>query len=357
MILGVRQAVIVLLLSGAAIPESDPIADARLAITAKDHARAREILRPPADAGSADAQLLLGELLEKGLGGEEDPKAAAAMYSTAAQAGSAEARFRLGCMRLEGRGVAQTPSAAADEWQAAAEAGHVAAQYRLGALLVDSAVFKHRRDEGGRWLLAAASAGSWDAQYKLIVLYDEGGYVDGLERSMRHAWVAAGARRGHADAQYRLGQDLFENRREQISWFRMAARQGHTAAMVRLGECLKYYSREEQTRALELADLEEARRWLLTAAEEGEAEAAYVLSGLVLDDRLAQERRRAESHAWLTVHIRMAKALRAGTAKERKSRERFARSFFLEPKELSRARERAEALWELVKDGVERRKR
>ena len=347
------RAAIVLLPAVAAIADPDPMAEARRAIEAKDHARAREILRPAVEAGSVDAGLLLGELLEKGLGGEADPRAAAALYSSAAEAGSAEGHFRLGLMRAEGRGVAQKATAAADEWRAAAEAGHIKAQYQLGAMLVDSPVFKHRQAEGGKWLLAAATAGSWDAQYKLIILYDEGRYFDGVERAMRAEWVTAGAKRGHADAQYRCGLDPFKSREEQISWLRKAAEQGHTAAMTVLGEHLKYQV-IGKPRASHAVILEEARRWLLEAAKDGHAEAAQTLYRVLMDLKQPW----GEWYPWMLVHVRMCRELKVGALAKRRSDEGFAKSMAMgHEKELARARERADEIWELVKDGVERRKR
>lgn len=60
---------------------------------------------PEAEAGEAEAQTNVGEIFEKGLGGEPNYEAAAIWYGRAAQQGNTRAQFNLGTFYEQGLGV------------------------------------------------------------------------------------------------------------------------------------------------------------------------------------------------------------------------------------------------------------
>src|SRR5262245_40291183 len=74
---------------------------------------------PQAEAGDAEAQGIVGEIYERGLGVAPDYLAAAKWYRLAADAGNTRAQINLGHLYEAGLGVAADPRAAVD-WYARA---------------------------------------------------------------------------------------------------------------------------------------------------------------------------------------------------------------------------------------------
>ncbi len=67
---------------------------------------------PEAKAGDADAQANVGEIYERGLGGDPNYQAAALWYEKAARQGNTRAQFNLGTLYEQGKGVEQDKLAA-----------------------------------------------------------------------------------------------------------------------------------------------------------------------------------------------------------------------------------------------------
>ncbi|WAK00348.1 caspase family protein [Methylobacter sp. YRD-M1] len=75
---------------------------------AHDRANVESALKvwlPQAQQGNAEAQVILGEIYEKGLGGTADPAMAAQWYSKAAEQGNSRAQIDLGHLYEQGLGV------------------------------------------------------------------------------------------------------------------------------------------------------------------------------------------------------------------------------------------------------------
>lgn len=72
-----------------------------------DYRSALDVWLPAAQRGEADAQTIVGEILEAGAGGEPDYAAAAQWYGRAAEQGNARAQFNLGTLYEQGLGVPQ----------------------------------------------------------------------------------------------------------------------------------------------------------------------------------------------------------------------------------------------------------
>lgn len=70
-----------------------------------NYATSLKVWLPQAKKGDADAQVMLGEIYEKGLGGLEDPVLAAQWYRKAAEQGSSRAQINLGYLYEKGLGV------------------------------------------------------------------------------------------------------------------------------------------------------------------------------------------------------------------------------------------------------------
>jgi TPR repeat protein len=76
-----------------------------LAYDRADYRSALAVWLPAAEQGDAGAQTLVGEIYERGVGGEPNHAAAAEWYRRAAEQGSARAQFNLGTLYEQGLGV------------------------------------------------------------------------------------------------------------------------------------------------------------------------------------------------------------------------------------------------------------
>ncbi len=108
--------------------------------------------------GVADAQFLLGRMLETGRFRPRDAATAAGWYEKAATQGHRLAQFRLGTMYVTGFGVAADPAAAAGWYEKAAAQGMAEAQFNLGLLLLDKKA-RAAHIDAAIWLSRAADAG------------------------------------------------------------------------------------------------------------------------------------------------------------------------------------------------------
>jgi len=87
-----------------------------------------------AEAGDADAQLMLGFMYDFGIRAPQDYSEAVKWYRAAAEQGNAEGQSALGGKYRAGVGVPQDYSEAVKWYRAAAEKGHVHSQVTLGFL-------------------------------------------------------------------------------------------------------------------------------------------------------------------------------------------------------------------------------
>jgi hypothetical protein len=76
-----------------------------LAYDRADYRSALAVWLPAAEEGDAEAQMLVGEIYERGIGAEPDYAAAAEWYLRAAEQGNARAQFNLGTLHEQGLGV------------------------------------------------------------------------------------------------------------------------------------------------------------------------------------------------------------------------------------------------------------
>lgn len=93
-----------------------------------DHGAAREVFGLCADRGWTGAMTWMSQLDDNGLGGPEDPAAAAAWNARAAAAGDPVGLFNRGLDLLRGRGIARDPEAGRQFVDRAAAAGFRDAQ-------------------------------------------------------------------------------------------------------------------------------------------------------------------------------------------------------------------------------------
>ncbi|MGV6801163.1 MAG: SEL1-like repeat protein [bacterium] len=167
----------------------------------QDYALARQLADPLAAQGDPDAQFLLAELYDKGLGGAQDEALARSLYVKAAMAGHVHAQFMLGDLAFTGRGVAQDFSRAADWFTAAANGGHALAKTRLGLMYFDGLGVKKDLGQAAALFEDAANLGDASAQYHLGLMY-----LTGEGKPFNYAsaakWFEKAALQGDGDSQY-----------------------------------------------------------------------------------------------------------------------------------------------------------
>ncbi|WP_421236017.1 tetratricopeptide repeat protein [Aeromonas sp. 601039] len=245
-------------------------------------------LERSAELGNRDAQYLLGERYAQGKGVAKRPdlaqrwhdKAAAqqqpdallkqarqaapihgfAAYQRAANAGSAEAELWLGQAYLAGELVSADPALGRYWLELAAAHGSHEAEYQLSLQQVD-------REQQIHWLMRAADGGVTRAWLDLAALQQEQG-----ELEQARASYAKAARQGNRAALYaygemlRLGQGGKEDYALALKQYRLAAQQGDRMAQYRMGTM-----REEGLGAPR--NRVHAYAWLSLAATEGMPEA------------------------------------------------------------------------------------
>lgn len=143
-----------------------------LAYDRADYRSALAVWLPTAEQGDADAQTLVGEIYERGLGGEPNFAAAAQWYRRAAEQGNARAQFNLGTLYEQGLGV-EPDKLAALNW------------YRQASgLTVDSLIFQSAASAEQEQERAALLAQIEQRDRQLASLQRQ---IDELERRLREA--------------------------------------------------------------------------------------------------------------------------------------------------------------------------
>jgi len=130
--------------------------------------------RRAAQAGDPEAQFLLGNILERGLKGPADPKAAAKWYRRAADQGHAKAEFRIAEMYYKG-GTLPRDLGEAAKWMAkAADAGIAEAQYNMGLMTERGQGVARDYAKAALWYWKAGHQGLAAAQLQLGVAFASG---------------------------------------------------------------------------------------------------------------------------------------------------------------------------------------
>ena len=100
----------------------------------EDYETALRELKPLAEKGHAQAQVMLGGMYRDGEGVPQNDKTAATWYTLAADQGDVDAQANLGFMYHEGKGVPKDSKTAVKWYRLAAERGNADAQYNLGLM-------------------------------------------------------------------------------------------------------------------------------------------------------------------------------------------------------------------------------
>ncbi|MBL8517306.1 MAG: sel1 repeat family protein [Betaproteobacteria bacterium] len=159
--------------------------------------RVLAILGPAAEAGDADAQRTLGEILQKGDGGQQDIHLSIAWYEKAANQGDAPAQFALGSIFSHGSGLVSKNLEHARQWyEKAAALDHAHAQFALGQIFDEGLGTTRQSALAAQWYQRAAAQRFPDAQNNLGTLYATGQGVP-KDLILAYAWYNLAAADGH----------------------------------------------------------------------------------------------------------------------------------------------------------------
>ena len=253
-----------------------------------------DALRSAAEAGSAQAQLQLGEVLLYGNAGmSADADTALSLLDQAAEAGFVPAKARLGKVLLDGFYTDPDPSRGIGLLKEAAAADNALAQATLGEALL----WGHRTEadpaRAQNLLQAAAEAGNTNAM-RLLGEQLVGGWI--LERNIPQglALLEKGVAANDAASEVALGTMLLygdplpRDRNRALALFEAAAEKGN-------GEGLHHYGRDLMWRE---KDKDAAEAYLIRSAEMGVEAAWTTLSEGAMYGYLGlSQRRKFEGYA------------------------------------------------------------
>ncbi|MCC7398216.1 MAG: sel1 repeat family protein [Planctomycetes bacterium] len=140
---------------------------AKALLQKKETQKALQILVPLAKGGNAEAQCLLGLMLQKGYGVAADPAVGLRWYTLAALQGHVEARFMLGQLYYNGQGTEKDLGKAADLFLLVASTGQADGQWAFGLCVAGGEGRRRDPIEGHAWLTLAARQGHAEAKRAL----------------------------------------------------------------------------------------------------------------------------------------------------------------------------------------------
>jgi uncharacterized protein len=211
----------------------------------RNHAAARRAYGVAAEAGLADGQAALGEMLRDGRGGERDLAGAVRWLAEAARRGSSAAMTALASALLHGDGTRVDPTAAVRLLRRAAAAGQQAAMVELAECLERGVGTLPDPPAALRWLRRAAAQGDPGAARAVGLAYWWGRMGAPRDRSRGASYLLAAARRGDPAAMYRLalarrdGEGVTRSAPAAESWARRAAKAGSARARGLLARLLR----------------------------------------------------------------------------------------------------------------------
>ena len=140
----------------------------------EDYDTARQVLKPEAEKGDAEAQVKYGLIFAKGLGVAPDPAEAFKWFEKAAIQGNAQAMYNMGVSYDIGD-VGPRDAAKAVEWyRKAAEKDYLRAQYNLGQILQKGDGVAVDYAESVKWLRKAADKEDGPSEFYLAMAYVQG---------------------------------------------------------------------------------------------------------------------------------------------------------------------------------------
>ena len=237
-----------------------------------------EELKTKAEAGDAEAQLIVGSMLANGEGVPKNFEEAAKWFRKSADQNNAEAQFALSLMHVNGDGVKQDFVEAVNWARKAAEQGHPLAQVNLAIAYRGGTGVATNQAEAAKWFKKAAEQGVTDAQFNLGIMY----------------W---------------MGEGVPKNTTNAFRWLNLAAEQGNEMALRARTALTNLIATEEKLEASNEALFGK----IVEAAESGDAEAQNTLGyayltgeGLPVDYTIASNwlaKAASQRHLEASIHL------------------------------------------------------
>ena len=251
-----------------------------------------------ANDGDNESQYRLGTCYEKGELIEKDMNEAIKWYRLAAEQRNPDALFQLGECYHNGNGVEQNDKEACSWYLEAALEGQIKAQCALGNCFFYGEGVIENLNNAYIWYQKSAERGNPDAIYHLAKFYHCGWVVEeDLTKAIKMYQQAANL--GCAAAQYELGDinqygkryDRPDNLEEANRWYLMAAENGEPRAQNHLGQCYNYgwYGFPQ--------DYKQAFEWYKKAAEQGFESAEHSL-GIFYNEGYGVPKNPKEAEKW-----------------------------------------------------------
>jgi len=204
----------------------------------RKYAEALPLFRRAAEAGDAEAMVLLGIAYLRGEGTRADPDSAFRWIHAAAVKRDPRGMTELGWLYQNGLGTERSPHLAKHWYEAAAnEKGWVEAMRRLASLYRDEG----NHDSALRWYRDAVHAGSLDARVDAGWMYETGaaGSADVKEALCLYRTAAEAGSASGMLAMGRVYQNAVGVARdyaEAKKWYQKAVDRGSADAMMRMGD-------------------------------------------------------------------------------------------------------------------------
>jgi TPR repeat protein len=203
---------------------------------------AYNLASPRAEAGDPNAQVLLAEILARGLGVPINMQESANWYGKAANQGLPEAQFRYAVILLQGRYAPKDPKKAKELMKAAADAGNAPAEFNFGQILLQERPGATGVENAYPWFQKAADKGLPDGEYALSQILANGTLTIPRDEAKARQYLAKAAVKGYDTAQLDLGTWLVtgrggaKNYKAGFGWMLRAATGGNVAAQARLAK-------------------------------------------------------------------------------------------------------------------------
>lgn len=197
---------------------------------------ARNLALPRAEAGDANAQMLLAEIYARGLGVPRNAEEAEKWYRLAAGKGKAEAQLQYALILLNRAEDDATKDKARILMKAAADAGNANAQFNYAQMLIGNRPGSRSLSDAYPYFLKAAEQGIADAQYAVSQILANGAIGIDQDTVSAREWLIRAARQNFDTAQYDLGNWYLmgiggdRDLRRAFAWTIRAARAGNVAA-------------------------------------------------------------------------------------------------------------------------------
>ncbi|WP_020591606.1 SEL1-like repeat protein [Kiloniella laminariae] len=273
--------------------------EAMQAMTEGDFATAYVFFLEHAEAGNPAAQYLVGYMMERGAGTEQNLEQAIVWYRKAAKQGNPDAQQQLA--RL---GVAEQPAspgltpeqALFERTLELARAGDMKAQTAVGYMYQSGSATAQDNAAALIWFHKAAAQGDRLAMVGLAVLYydTDNAFSD---TTKAFEWYKKAADLDYEPAfiqvglLYMIGDGTKQDHGKARIWLEKAAELGDKNAQFYLGDLFLQSQGG-------LADFFKARRWYQAAAEQGQADAQLRLA-IIYHDGLGTERDDKTALEWM----------------------------------------------------------